>query len=128
MIDKLIDKAQFGFIKERNIKEALRTVLDIVDDTNKKQKQGMMIAIDFEKAFDSLSWNYLFKAVEIYNFGREFQNWIKLLYSNISSVINEGYLSPYFELQSGVRQGDSLSPYLFILALELCTPKIRNEK
>ena len=62
----------------------------------------MMIASDFEKAFDPLSWNYLFQTLEIYNFGREFQNWIKLLYSKISScVINEGYSSPYFELQRG---------------------------
>ena len=63
VIDKLIDKSQFGFIKGRNIKEALRTVLYIVDDTNKKQKQGMMITIDGEKAFDSLSWNSLFKTL-----------------------------------------------------------------
>ena len=43
-----------------------------------------MIAIDFEKSFDSLSWNYLFKTLEISNFGREFQNWIKLLSSSIT--------------------------------------------
>jgi hypothetical protein len=129
VIERLIEKSQFGFIKGRNIKEALRTILDIMEDTDKKQMKGMLIAIDFEKAFDSLSWKYLFKTLEIYNFGREFQNWIKLLYTDISScVINEGYTTPYFELQRGVRQGDSLSPYLFILALELCTLKIRNEK
>ena len=63
MIDKLIDKSQFGFIKGRNIKEALRRVLDIVDDTNKKEKQGMIIAIDFEKAFDSLSWELYFQNI-----------------------------------------------------------------
>ena len=87
-----------------------------------------MVTIDFEKAFDSLSWDYLFKALKTYNFGTEFIRWVKLCYTDISScVMNFKHSSSYFDINRGVCQGDSLSPYLFILAVELLSIKIRND-
>ena len=75
----------------------------------------MMIFIDFEKAFDSIEWCFLYKGLEVFNFGPEFIKWVKTFYKNVSScVINNGVGSPTFQLGRGVRQGDPFSPYLFV--------------
>ncbi|KAL9986242.1 hypothetical protein ACROYT_G000353 [Oculina patagonica] len=81
---------------------------------------------DFEKAFDSLEWDYLFKVLNVMNFGPSFINWVRTFYSNISScVINNGHSSEFFSLQREVRQGCPLSGLLFVLALEPLAHQIR---
>ena len=88
-----------------------------------------MAATDFEKAFDSLSWNFLFKSMETFNFGEFFIKWICLLYTNISScIMNNGVATPLFSIRRGVRQGDPLSPYLFILGLETLVTAIKQNQ
>ena len=89
----------------------------------------MIFFSDFEKAFDSINHDYLFKSLKHFNFSEDFIKWIKLFYSNARScVTNNGFLSPFFSTQRGVRQGCPLSPYLFILCIELLTSQIRNNE
>ena len=86
-----------------------------------------MTAIDNEKAFDSLNWNFLLKSLEFFGFRESFLGWIKTFYKNISScVINNGFSTPSFNLKRGVCQGDLLSPSLFIIVLELMALSIRT--
>ena len=67
------------------------------------------------------------KALEQMNFGNQFRKWIKTLYNNISScTINNGATTPYFNLERGIRQGDLLSPYLFIICIEFLANKIHG--
>ena len=88
-----------------------------------------MFSIDFEKAFDSLSFTFLLKVLKNVNFGKDFIGWIKILYTNINScVLNNGYFTEFFKLERGVRQGCPLSAYLFLLAVEVLGSKIRNTK
>jgi len=79
-----------------------------------------LVAFDFEKALDSLSWTFLFKALNSFNFGKSVISWVSALYSNISScILNNGFSTQMFDACRGVRQGDPLSAYLFIISLEL---------
>jgi len=90
---------------------------------------GILLLIDFEKAFDTVRWTFLHKVLIKFNFGKIFKKWIQIIYNNIqSTVINNGFFSPYFNLCWGVRQGCSVSAYLFLLVVEILAICIRNNK
>nr|GEZ44607.1 hypothetical protein [Tanacetum cinerariifolium] len=77
------------------------------------------IKVDFEKAFDSIRWDYLDLVLEKLGFGCRWRSWIKYcLHSARSSVLVNGSPTDDFELHRGLRQGDPLSHFLFILAME----------
>ena len=99
---------------------------DIMDLRDKENMPGLLRLIDFEKAFDSSEWKFLFNCLNVFNFGPNFKRWIKTFYKNIKScVVNNGLCSDFFVLTRGVRQGDPLSLYLFLLAVETLLIAIR---
>ena len=88
VLPHLIESDQTGYIKGRFIGENIE---------QHENKEGMILFLDFEKAFDSLEWGYLFKVLDIMNFGPSFLNWIHTFCSNTSScVVNNGYSSEFF--------------------------------
>ena len=85
-------------------------------EQTKKNRTGVLISVDFQKAFDSLEWSCIQSALEGYNFGE-----------GESAVMNNGYLTSWFKPLRGVRQGCPLSPYLFILTVEILSNNIRQD-
>ena len=112
VVPSIIHDNQTGYIKDCYIGETIRSIFDIMDFTLNENISGLMIFMDFHKAFDSLEWDYLCKCLEAFNFGENFIGWVKTFYKNIEScVLNNGFFSDYFKLEHGVRQGNPLSPY-----------------
>jgi hypothetical protein len=125
VLPSIIDNDQTGYLKNRYIRQNIRLLEDISFFTEQTDKTGIILSIDFEKAFDSLNWNFLICTLKAANFGDNFINLIKMMYKNIEScVLNNGSTGRYFKLERGVRQGCPLSAYLFITAIETLACKI----
>ena len=77
---------------------------------------GLVMQLDFEKAYDSIEWKFMFEVLEKFQVGAYIIEKIKLLYNNIfSTVINDGLTCDWFKLERGVRQGCPLSCFVFIM-------------
>ena len=84
--------------------------------------------MDFEKAYDSLSFAYIKKCLTFMNFGEELIKWVELLLNNFSAVINHcGNISKKFNIGRGARQGDPIASYIFIICIEILAHKLRND-
>ena len=111
------------------IGENIRLISDILHFTDQQNLEGIALFIDFEKAFDSLEWDFLLKTLDTFQFGHDSKSWVKILYTNITScTMNNGYASNWFELHRGVRQGCPLSGLLFVLAVEILSIAIRASR
>ena len=94
VIDKLISKYQSAYIKGRYIGDNARLILDIFEYCTENNQDGLLLFLDFEKAFDSIEWNFLFKTLEKFNFGDNSIRWINILYTNpLFRLQNHGWIS-----------------------------------
>jgi hypothetical protein len=129
VLPNLISEDQTGFMSNRYIGDNVRFIYDMIDYLNYKQLPGLLLCIDFEKAFDSMSWIFLVKVLRAYGFHDDIVRWVKTFLCNIqSTVMVNGTASSWFSVRRGCRQGDPISPYLFILCVEICGIMIRENQ
>ena len=129
IIDKLISNSQTAYVKGRFICLNARLILDIFDFCEENNCDGILLFLDFEKAFDSVEWNFLVKSLVKFNFGPEFKAWIKILYCNpIFRVKNNGWVSRTCNLSRGIRQGCPISALLYLFVAEILALKINKNE
>ena len=129
ILPKLIDEDQTGFVPNRYIGDNIRLIYDMMHYLETKKQPGLLLCLDFEKAFDTLDWKFMLKVLRSYNIGNSFCRWIETFYKNIkSTVIVNGQCTHWLNVERGCRQGDPVSPYLFILSVEILAIMVREDK
>lgn len=98
IMKSIINSDQNGFVKGRSIHENIRLIEDILRYVDSHNLPGIMICIDFRKAFDSIERDYIFYALKKLNFGDMFLNWMSVIFSNTTNcIINNGHISIFFK-------------------------------
>ncbi|GKC08592.1 RNA-directed DNA polymerase, eukaryota, partial [Tanacetum coccineum] len=119
IISDLVSDVQTAFVSNRQILDGPFILNDLISWCKHKKINAMIFKVDFEKAFDSVRWEYLDDVLKSFGFGVKWRSWISgCLDSAKGSILVNGSPTPEFHFQKGLKQGDPLSPFLFILVME----------
>ena len=77
-LDQIISKSQTGVVPGRHISDSTRLIYDIMFHAERENKDGLLLLIDFEKAFDSISWNCVYNTLVKFGLSKNFIKWVKL--------------------------------------------------
>ena len=100
---------------------------EVIDSWQKRGEKGLICKLDIEKAYDSVNWHFLMRVLQKMGFGSKWRGW---MWSCISTakflVLVNGVSVGFFSSSKGLRQGDPLSPYLFVMGMEVLSVLIRR--
>nr|GEU87560.1 RNA-directed DNA polymerase, eukaryota [Tanacetum cinerariifolium] len=119
VLEYIVDEIQFAFVSDSQILDGPFILNENVHWCMNKKKQSMIFKVDFEKAYDSVKWDFIDDILRRFGFGEIWCKWIQsCLYSSRASVLVNGSLTKEFQFHKGLKQGDPISPLLFILVME----------
>jgi hypothetical protein len=117
---KVIGTRQTGFIKGRNILEGVLVLHEVIHELKRSKGKGLIMKIDFEKAYDRVRWDFLEQVMRGKGFPPDWNNWVMQTVRGGKVCVNvNGERGKYFNTYQGLRQGDPLSPLLFNLVADV---------
>jgi hypothetical protein len=118
-MDSIVAKNQSAFIKGRSLVDGVVVVNEVVDLAKRSRKECVIFKVDFAKAYDSVSWNFLDYMLQRFGFGIKWRAWMKACVCNGNlSVLVNGSPTEQVSINRGLKQGDPLAPFLFLLVVE----------
>ncbi|CAI5533746.1 unnamed protein product [Closterium sp. Naga37s-1] len=129
VLPKVISPNQFGFLPGRSLADAVSLVADAIDAAEQEDEDWLLLLVDFQKAYDSVSREYLFTTPSNMGFPSKFIGWVKGLHDGAATkVLLNGWIGERVEMAKGVCQGCPLAPYLFLCAVEPLCQEIERRK
>ena len=126
VLETLVHEDQTCAVKGRSIFDNVHLLRNIIDYVDQKNLPCIFLNLDQEKAFDRVSYDFMFKCLKTFGFGNNFIKWIKILYTDISSsVLVNQFISDPIKILRGIRQGCALSLSLYVLCLEPFANQVR---
>jgi hypothetical protein len=114
-----ISKNKLGYVEGRKIMDSVILVHEIIHSLKRTRTPGMLLKLDLSKYLYKLSWKYMKVLLSTFVFNKDWVSWImNLISSTFSSIIVSGVPSQPFSPSRGIRQGDPLSPFLFVIMVE----------
>ena len=123
----LINEEQTGFVKGRQLATNIIKIMELMETCDKLDIDGVLISFDFLKAFDTVEWDSVLHALDVFVFGEKFKEMVKVIFKNpLLKAYNNGYMSDDIKLTRGTRQGCCFSPVIFTFVVELLGLAIRQ--
>lgn len=125
-LPQLLSPYQTAFVRGRQISENFLSTREMLQHISFSKQEAVFLKLDFAKEFDTLNWDFLVAVMRVRGFPERWVHWIKVLLSTASSrIIFNGGATHFFTHKRGLRQGDPLSPMLFIIAVDTLQQMIR---
>ena len=119
---ELVQVNQSAFIKGRCLHDNFLLVRQMARSMHRRKAKGVLLKLDITKAFDSLAWPFLFEVLRAKGFSERWISWVATLLTTASSrVIVNDCAGDKFMHAKGLRQGDSISPLFFVIAMDVLT-------
>jgi hypothetical protein len=126
---KIISETQTAFIPGRYILEGVVVLHEILHEIRVKKLKGIILKLDFEKAYDKVNWKFMLEVLRKKNFPGKWIEWTKQIVEGGKVGINiNGNPGSFFDTHKGLKQGDPLSPLLFNLVSDVLATMLENAK
>ena len=127
--EQLVGPHQVAYSTSRNISSVPINIINAIQSTLDNREQALVVALDFKKAFDSLSHSYISQILELLNFGPVMIKYVKLFFEGRKTqLLISGILGEKIPLNQSVPQGDILSPMIFNISNDPLLLKIIHTK
>ncbi|XP_068504156.1 uncharacterized protein [Phaseolus vulgaris] len=119
VLPDLIDGSQSAFLEGRCLTDSVLVANEVIEDIRRRRKRGLCLKVDFEKAYDLVRWDFLYDMLSKMGFHSVWIKWIRACMESATvSVLVNGSPTEEFKPTRGLRQGDPMAPFLFLVVAE----------